>query len=195
MVRNIVRTLIFGAAVAVVQTAAAPLAYAGCPIPDGAVVIGRLGGQIKPMAYAAAAGLSNDDDRDVTIVGLWEVSLVSKGNPGIPDDAVLDSGYATWHSDGTEIMNSSRPPKSGSFCMGVWKKTGRSAYRLNHVALSWDPTGNTFVGPARIREQVTVGRSGDTYTGTFTIDQYDPAGTLLVHLTGDIVAHRITADE
>jgi hypothetical protein len=195
MVRNIVRTLIFGAALAAVQTTAAPLAYAGCPIPDSAVAIGRPGGQVKPLAGAAVPGLFNDDDRDATIVGLWEVSLVSKGNSGIPDDAVLDSGYATWHSDGTEIMNSSRPPKSGSFCMGVWKKTGRSTYHLNHVALSWDPTGNTFVGPARIREDVRVGRGGDTYTGTFAIDQYDPAGTLLVHLTGDIVAHRITADE
>ncbi len=195
MVRNVVRALIFGAALAVAQTAAAPLAYAGCTIPDGAAAIRRPGGQATPMAYAAAAALSNDDDRDATIVGLWQVSFVSKGNPGIPDGAVLDSGYATWHSDGTEIMNSSRPPKSGSFCMGVWKGTGRSTYHLNHVALSWDPTGDTFVGPASIREDVRVGRTGDTYTGTFTIDQYDPAGTLLVHLKGDIVARRITADE
>ena len=195
MVRNIVRTLMVGAALGIAQTTAAPLAYAGCALPDGAAAIGRLGHQVKPIAYAAAAGVGSDDDRDATIVGLWEIQFVSKGNPGIPDDAVLDSGYATWHSDGTEIMNSSRPPKTGSFCMGVWKKTGRSSYHLNHVALSWDPTGNTFVGPARIREEVKLGRSGDSYTGTFTIDQYDPAGILLVHLTGDIVAQRITADE
>jgi len=195
MVRNIVRTLIFGAALAVVQTAAAPLAYAACAIPDGAAAIGPLGGQVKPIAYAASAGLSDDDNANATIVGLWEISFVSKGNPGIPDDAVLDSGYATWHSDGTEIMNSSRPPKSSSFCMGVWKKIGRSTYHLNHVALSWDPTGDTFVGPATIRETVTLGRGGDTYTGTFTIDQYDPAGSLLVHLTGNIAARRITADQ
>jgi hypothetical protein len=195
MVSNIVRTLIVGAALAVAHTTAAPLAHAACAIPDAAVTTGRLGGQAKPIAYAAVTGVSTGDERNDSIVGLWQVVFVSKGNPGIPDDAVLDSGYATWHSDGTEIMNSSKPPKTGSFCMGVWKKTGRATYHLNHVALSWDPTGSTFVGPANIREEVTVDAGGTTYTGTFTIDQYDPAGTLLVHVTGDIVAYRITADE
>ena len=129
-----------------------------------------------------------------TIVGLWSVQFISEGNDGIPDGTVIDQGYATWHADGTEIMNSGRPPASGNFCMGVWKLTGRLSYKLNHVTLSWDPTGTTFIGPGSIHESVTLDHSGMTYSGTFTIDQFDTNGNLLAHLQGNISATRITVD-
>jgi hypothetical protein len=138
-----------------------------------------------------------DDDSDhAGIVGLWKVKFVSKGNTGmgIPDGAPIDEGYATWHSDGTEIMNSGRPPITGSFCMGVWKKTGRSSYKLNHFALSWDSTGKTLVGPTNIREEIVLDNNENSYSGTFTIDQYDNEGHLLAHISGLLSAQRITAD-
>jgi hypothetical protein len=47
-------------------------------------------------------------------------------------------GFSQWHSDGTEILNSSRPPATSNFCLGVWEKTGPFAYKLNHFALSSD---------------------------------------------------------
>ena len=60
--------------------------------------------------------LISDDDHesDNGIVGFWRVKFVSKDNPGIPDDTVIDAGFAQWHSDGTEIMNSSRPPATSN---------------------------------------------------------------------------------
>jgi hypothetical protein len=139
---------------------------------------------------------SEDDSDSVGIVGLWKVKFVSKGTTGIgiPDGAPLDDGYATWHRDGTEIMNSGRVPKTGSFCMGVWKQTGQSSYKLNHFALSWDPTGTTLIGPTNIREQIVLDGSGTSYSGTVTIDQYDTQGHLLVHISGVVSAQRITAD-
>ncbi len=139
---------------------------------------------------------SGDDSDRAGIVGLWKVKFVSKGNTGIgiPDGAPLDDGYATWHSDGTEIMNSGRVPKTGSFCMGVWKQTGRSSYKLNHFALSWDPTGTTLIGPTNIREELVLDSSENSYSGTVTIDQYDTEGHLLVHISGIVSAQRITAD-
>ena len=138
-----------------------------------------------------------DDDSDrAGIVGLWKVKFVSKGNTGIgiPDGAPLDNGYATWHSDGTEIMNSGRVPKTGSFCMGVWKRTGRSSYKLNHFALSWDPTGTTLIGPTNIKEEIVLDGNENSYSGTVTIDQYDTEGHLLVHISGVVSAQRITVD-
>ena len=42
------------------------------------------------------------------IVGFWKVKFVAEGNAGIPDGAVLDNGFQQWHSDGTEITNSSK---------------------------------------------------------------------------------------
>ena len=83
---------------------------------------------------------------------------------------------------------------TGSFCMGVWKQTGHRTFRLSHVALSWDSSGTTFVGPASIREVVTVDGRGQHYSGTFTVTQYDTNGNVIVQILGVISAERITAD-
>jgi hypothetical protein len=151
---------------------------------------------LKPVTFrlATLAAATRDDDRDAAIVGMWKVQFVSEGTTGIPDGTVIDSAYAQWHSDGTEIMNSGRPPITSSFCLGVWKKTGESTYKLNHFALSWDPTGTVFVGPANIRENVTLDDNGNSFSGTFTIDQFDTNGNTLAHIAGKITAQRVTPD-
>ncbi len=169
---------------------------------------GYLEGTMAPASFATPAGpgpaqmraalllvSAHDDESDEhTIVGFWKVTFVAKGNAGIPDGTVIDFGYAQWHDDGTEILNSSRPPATGNFCLGVWKKASEpSRYRLNHFALSSDLSGN-MIGPANIREDVTLGREGNTYGGRFTIDQFDLAGNLLVHVSGLVTATRISVD-
>jgi hypothetical protein len=146
---------------------------------------------------------SSDSDSDIAeIVGLWKFEFTATS----PFLGPFDAGYVTWHSDGTELMNSSRAPTTGSFCMGAWKQIGHSTYKLNHFALAWafdadapdtgpGTGGAIFVGPANIREQVTVDRSGNNYEGTFTLVQYAPDGiTVLATITGTVTATRITAD-
>jgi hypothetical protein len=131
---------------------------------------------------------SGQEEDSASIVGLWKIRFL------LADGSVFDDGYATWHSDGTELMNSGRAPMTGSFCMGAWKQTGDDTYKLNHFALSWDPSGTTFVGPANIRETITVDPSGKTYKGRFTLNQYDVNGLLLAHFAGRVIGLRITAD-
>jgi hypothetical protein len=135
-----------------------------------------------------------DPATPVSIVGLWHVVLTTVSNSvGIPPGTVIDDAYATWHSDGTELMNSSRPPISGNFCMGVWSQSGPRTYKLKHIALAWNSTGTVFEGPAIIRQDVTVSPANHTYEGTFTLDQYAPDGTtLLAHIEGTVSANRIT---
>ena len=149
--------------------------------------------------------MSDRSDDGPSIVGLWQFTFISIGNENtpaaIPDGAVLDQGFAQWHSDGTEIMNSSRDPVTSSFCLGVWKAVGVRTVRLNHFALSWDNTGkmctpeapatNCLVGPANIREEVSINLRGDIYAGTVTIDQYDMNQNLKAHITGKVMARRI----
>ena len=125
------------------------------------------------------------------IVGMWEFEFVAKNIPGAPPEGiVIDHGYTQWHSDGTEITNSSRPPATGNFCLGVWKKSGPSTYTLTHRALSFNPDG-TPEGPAAIHEDVVVDRSGNHFSGTFTIDQFDTLGNLKIHIEGDVRGTRI----
>jgi hypothetical protein len=146
--------------------------------------------RLTPASLSLVAGQKSSDDR---IVGFWKVKFVSVGNPGIPDETVIDNGFVQWHGDGTEIMNSSRPPATGNFCLGVWQKSGPNSYDLNHFGLSSDLGGN-LIGPAQIRERVTLDRTGDRYEGTFTIDQYDLSGNPGPHVSGRITATRITVE-
>ncbi len=148
---------------------------------EGAPVIGT-----ASFLLAASHQGSNNG-----IIGFWKVKFVAEGNAGIPDGTVIDNGFAQWHSDGTEIMNSSKPPITGDFCLGVWQKSGSSSYQLNHFALGFDSASN-FIGPVQIQESVTVNKKANQYTGTFTIDQYDPMGNPLAHVAGDVSATRVT---
>ncbi len=158
--------------------------------------------QLSPALSSVAANGAEDSQGanqnaifgfwiDSSIVGFWKVNFTSKDNPGIPDGTVLDSGFSQWHDDRTEILNSSRPPSTQSFCLGVWEHKGQFQYELNHFAISWNPDG-TLLGPANIREKVTLSHDRDSYSGTFTIRQYDEGGNLLVQIGGQIEAKRIT---
>ena len=143
--------------------------------------------QFVPASFLER-GSQNDQ-----IVGFWRAKFISEGSSSIPDGTLVDNPFVEWHSDGTEIMNSTRAPVTQSFCMGVWQKTGKSSYELNHFALGFD-TSNNFVGPAQIQEDVTLDKKADQYTGTFKIDQYDPSGNLLAEVVGNITATRITVN-
>jgi hypothetical protein len=182
--------------VVVCLTAFAPAARAGCGEPGEGIGPGAPAHRLQQAGIRPISLVidRDGDSDDAAIVGLWQVMFVSKGTAGIKDGTVVDAGYATWHSDGTELMNSGRPPITSNFCMGVWKQVARSTFRLNHVALSWDPSGVNFVGPANIREQVTVDETGNRYRGTFTIDQFDAVGNTLAHIVGEVTGRRITVD-
>lgn len=179
-------------ATAVLICGLAPLANAEC----GDLSRLRFGGSLQQQSWDGSRigpKLRLVADSGEPIVGFWRVTFTSEGTTGIPDGTVIDQAYAQWHSDGTEIMNSSRPPVTQSFCLGVWKKVGGLKYKLNHFAISWDQQSNP-VGPANIHEEVALDRKGNSFTGTFAIDQYDQAGNTLVHITGTLAGVRITPD-
>lgn len=136
------------------------------------------------------------------IVGMWKIAFTAQGNGanGPPDGTSIDAGFQTWHADGTELMNSGRPPATGSFCQGVWQQQNWSTYSLNHWALSWDfdkTTGmpTVFVGPTNIQERVTVDYTGNTFSGTFSITQYAPDGTTAMGgVQGVVSGTRVTVN-
>ena len=135
------------------------------------------------------------------IVGLWHATFTAQGNEvGPPDGTPIDNALVTWHSDGTELMNSARPPQDGDFCMGVWKRMGRFTYNLNHFAWFANDTANAPggignpTGPAHLVEQITLDPDGKHYSGTFTLDAYDTSGNEVAHIVGVISATRITMD-
>jgi hypothetical protein len=144
---------------------------------------------------SAGAQETLSDDRhpsgSQSIVGMWKVTFTATDGSGYSD-----FGYSQWHVDGTEFLNSgSRAPSTQNFCLGVWEQTGKSNYKLNHFALSYDAVSGTLNGKVRIMEKVSLGASGDAYSGTFLIQVFDPTGTTEVaHFEGKVSATRVTVD-
>jgi len=182
-------------------------AVAGCSMYTGPTTM--------PPSWKAAMAKSNGNDKGggdrsyASIVGMWRVTLVSDGTAypaTIPNGVIVDFGTAQWHSDGTEILISGgRAPSTGDVCMGVWEQTGPATYKLKHIGLSYvssdtpPPLGPVspaaFVGPAIIRETITLNRARNSFEGTFTIDQYGAdETTLLQHIGGTVTATRFTMD-
>ena len=136
------------------------------------------------------------------IVGFWKVTFTAEGNTeGPPDDTPIDSGYVQWHSDGTEIMNSGRPPQNGDFCLGVWEKNRKIQIQAQSLCLmgtlSIPPTRPQIGppgGPTQITEDIILSRDGNHYAGTFTLDAYDtPAnGNILLRGPHHRCNHRNT---
>jgi len=185
------RTAITGT-LAVVSLAVGPVteASAGCPNLPGfkAGAVQSISWQRKGEFEPGSPLLVADRDDSVDgIVGFWKVTNMA------PDGTVSGEGLQQWHSDGTEIHYDAKlPAAQGNFCLGVWKKTGRSHYTLNHFYLNWDPTDNTLQARVQIREEIDLDRSGDKHSGTFTIDSYDPTGNPSFHAEGTVQATRIT---
>lgn len=147
-----------------------------------------------------ASLLLASDDADA-IAGMWHVTFTARGNePGPPDGTPIDNAMVIWHSDGTEIMNSDRPAQDGNFCLGVWEKTGKTTYKLNHMPWAGNDTTNAPSGignpqgAVQLMEQITLSADKKHYAGTFTLDAYDPSGNLVAHIVGVITATRVTVN-
>jgi hypothetical protein len=150
------------------------------------------------LGFSRGSLLTVADPTD-PIVGMWHVTFSAQGNEvGPPNGAPIDNALVTWHSDGTELMNSARPPQDGDSCMGVWKKTGTNKYKLNHFAWLSNDTANAPsgignpAGPTRFFEEITLSPDGNHYSGRFTLDAYDTLGNQVAHIVGVVAGTRIT---
>ncbi len=176
--------------------------WASQPLPSAEIAAMAAGA--APAAGGAGTFSANYLGYALTprIVGMWKFTFTAQGNgaAGPPDGTPIDAGFQSWHVDQTELMNSGRPPATGSFCQGVWEQIDWRTFSLNHWALSWDfdpVTGKPtlFVGPTNIQERVTVGASGGTFAGKFSLTQYAPDGvTVEGGVKGVINATRVTVN-
>ncbi len=138
------------------------------------------------------------DDQEPSIVGMWHVVFTAETMNGAPFSGVIDNAVLVWHSDGTEIMESARPAQDGNICMGVWTRTGKLNYLLNHIPWQGNDTANAPsgignpTGGAQLIEKVKLHPNGNAYSGTFTLTAYDTTGQVAVTFTGTLAAKRIT---
>ena len=181
---SFVRGLAFSLGAVLAASAFTPAARAGC----GDVQLKQ--DSAWRLRDAEGAGALQLATTGPSIVGMWDEKFISGGK-------LFDFGYSVWHSDGTEILNSgSRAPATQNFCLGVWKQTGTSTFKLYHLALSYDSTSGKLNARVTIHETVKLATDGNSFAGTFEIDVYDPVKgtTLLQKVDGTIKATRVTVD-
>lgn len=125
------------------------------------------------------------DENHSNIVGLWHILFTV-------DNQTIQEAYQLWNTGGTEIHNPNVDPRTGSVCLGVWKQT-RGGYKLAHRVWSYDANG-TFLGTINLSETVTLTNNGNSHTGSFTLDFYDPSGNFEFEVAGNVTAERISVD-
>jgi hypothetical protein len=143
--------------------------------------------------------LAEFPESTASIVGMWHVVFTAHAQDGSPIPATqIDNAVVVWNSDGTEIMNSGRPAQDGNFCLGVWERTGKESYVVNHIPWGGNDTTNAPAGIGnpqagdQLVEEVTVSPDEKSYSGSFKLDAYDTSGHLVVSFTGVLTATRIT---
>jgi hypothetical protein len=176
--RNTWRFLLWTAALTLACTMV-PSAMAQCGLPTKpvkpAVWHPRYGGAHQTLVRAA---VDDDDEQEPSIVGMWHVIFTAQTMNGEPFSGVIDNSIVVWHSDGTEIMNSSRPAQDGNFCLGVWTRAGKLKYHVNHIPWQGNDPSNAPGGIGNPQGGETW-RAYALCRSPMTFRWYKPASELL----------------
>lgn len=188
--RRGLQALALATACSITSTAAFACSQATPPTAERAAALVRIQNsfaRVKAMAKAQAA-TPKDQTTPFSMVGMWMTTFISNGE-------VVDAGFDVWHSDGTQILNDFPPPVTGAVCIGIWQQTGPVTYELKHPAWAFDPeTNSTLVGITYILEKVTLDPSGNSYSGTASLEGYDLDGNHVYHQDAEVKGERINAD-
>jgi hypothetical protein len=169
----------------VIGLSASALASCGDSLSALATSAAAVRSHSKPVKQTPAS--SGNSAFNSSIVGLWHVQF-------IVGDETIQEAYQLWNAGGTEIHNPNVDPRTGNVCLGVWKSAFPfGPYKLAHRVWNYDATGD-FGGTINLSETVTVGGQGNTQSGTFALDFYDPSGNFLFEVDGTVTAERISVD-
>ena len=133
-----------------------------------------------------SATAASDNSVNPSIVGLWHIRF-------IVGDQTIQEAFQIWNEGGTEVHNPNVDPRSGNVCLGAWKAAAPGTFKLTHRVWNYDVSGN-FMGTIDLTETLVLGDRGDTHSGSFTLDFYDPSGNFLFEVPGNVVGERISVN-
>ena len=143
------------------------------------------GAAIVSQSHPVQQDSQSSEDRaaSTSIVGLWHIQFKVHGQ-------TIQEAYQLWNAGGTEVHNPNVDPRTGNVCLGVWKQAS-GTYALAHRVWNYDANG-TFLGTIHLSETLTLGHGGNTHSGSFKLDFYDPNGHFLNEVTGSVTGKRIS---
>ncbi len=165
-----------------------------------ATATAQCGASLNAMAAAAASArgqsqtsqsfvqngsvAASDNAVNTSIVGLWHIRF-------LVGDQQIQEAFQIWNVGGTEVHNPNVDPRTGNICLGAWKEAAPRTFKLAHRVWFYDVSGN-FQGTGNLSETLVLGDRGNTHSGTFTLNIYDPAGNLVAEVPGTVVGERIS---
>jgi hypothetical protein len=140
--------------------------------------------QVSESSVQNERAAASDNAVDTSIVGLWHIRFQVGGQ-------TIQEAFQIWNAGGTEVHNPNVDPRSGNVCLGVWKEAAPRTFKLTHRVWSYDVSGN-FLGTINLTETLVLGDKGNTHSGSFTLDFYDPSGNFLFEVPGSVIGERIS---
>ena len=130
------------------------------------------------------------------ITGSWlETITPNGGSPFRALDTYGDDGVWISSAQGGVITGPFPFPASYTPAQGQWTHRGGRTFSTTAVSLGSDLTDGHVLVVLKIRQTVTVNRSGNAYHSVVRIEIFDPAGNFLFALEGTSEAYRISVEE
>ncbi len=140
--------------------------------------------QVSQSSVQNGSVAASDNAVNTSIVGLWHIRF-------LVGDQQIQEAFQIWNVGGTEVHNPNVDPRTGNICLGAWKEAAPRTFKLAHRVWFYDVNGN-FQGTGNLSETLVLGDRGNTHSGTFTLNIYDPAGNLVAEVPGTVVGERIS---
>lgn len=121
-----------------------------------------------------------------SVVGLWDIQFVVDGQ-------TIQEAFQNWNFGGTEVHNPNVDPRSGNICLGTWVPIPGGGFKLAHRVWNYDTNG-TFLGTIHLSETIHLNDHGNTQTGSFALDFYDPSGNFQNEVAGSVTGQRIRVE-
>ena len=137
-----------------------------------------------PLASTASSAESAGAAKDYPLTGTWILNVQLGAPPGQPAPPPFESTIA-YTPAGSVVEQTSRHGFDAGG-LGVWEKTGRSAYTSKIQKYMFDANG-VYRGKVLITETIEVTSRGTYETTSSASDIYSPTGVLVAHLDNPTV--------
>ena len=139
----------------------------------GATQIFVSGQENETVGFPVSSGRSGN-----SIEGVWQTTVTLR-NCQTGDVIRIFRGLTTFHEGGTISESSAAlSPALRSLGHGVWEKESRTTYSGSFIFQRFNPDG-TFAGTQKTTVTNVIGRSGNTYDSTASIQVFDANNNLL----------------
>ena len=186
MIHNIAGVRVAVLSVLVVAFSATAMASCG----DSLSAMAAAAASVRSQSTASQLSVNNgsatasDNGVNTSIVGLWRVRFQV-------GDQTIQEAFQIWNAGGTEVHNPKVDPRTGNICLGAWKEAAPQTFKLTHRVWSYDTSGD-FLGTINLNETLVLGDKGNTHSGSFTLDFYDPSGNFMFEVPGSAIGERIS---